>query len=263
LINIFFSKSAVMSHSSTTSIFEKKPFLVLSCIFIFSLSSLIAVYVHFPKMEPSEKEHMKLPRNIDDAKRLGSVLYRYKDNHYYTVLGAIFVTYIFLQSFAIPGSIFLSILSGYLFSFYIALTLVCACSAVGASICYLLSFLLGRRVLHHYFAEKIRHWSMKVAQQRRHMLNYMIFLRITPIIPNWFINVAAPVIEVPFWPFFWGTFIGVAPPSFVAIQAGTTLQQLTSSSDGVNLYSMAILGVLALLSLAPVIWKEKLKERFD
>lgn len=42
----------------------------------------------------SEKVHMKLPRNIEDAKRLGAVLYRYKDNHYYTVLGAIFVTYI-------------------------------------------------------------------------------------------------------------------------------------------------------------------------
>jgi len=251
-----------MSHSSV-ALFQRKPFLVLACIFIVSLSSLIAVYVHFPKMEASEKANMKLPRNIDDAKRLGAVLYRYKDNHYYTVLGAIFVTYIFLQSFAIPGSIFLSILSGYLFSFYVALTLVCTCSAIGASICYLLSFLLGRRVLQHYFAAKIQQWSAKVAHQKRHMLNYMIFLRITPIVPNWFINVASPVIEVPFWPFFWGTFIGVAPPSFVAIQGGTTLQQLTSSADGVNLYSMAALGILALLSLAPVIWKEKLKERFE
>jgi len=237
--------------------------MVLSCIFILSLSALALVYVRFPRMEPSEKAHVKLPRNIDDAKRLGQVLYRYKDDHYYTVLGAVFVTYIFLQSFAIPGSIFLSILSGYLFSFYVALILVCTCSATGASICYVLSFLLGRRVLQHYFAARIQEWAAKVAVHRRHMLNYMIFLRITPLVPNWFINLASPVIEVPFWPFFWGTFIGVAPPSFVAIQTGTTLQQLTSSAEGVNLYSMAVLGVLALLSLAPVLWKEKLKQRIE
>ncbi len=35
-----------------------------------------------------------------------------------------FVTYLFLQTFAIPGSIFLSIVSGFLFSFPVALLLV-------------------------------------------------------------------------------------------------------------------------------------------
>lgn len=38
-----------------------------------------------------------------------------------------------LQSFAIPGSIFLTILSGYLFPFPIALTLVCVVRRVGLS----------------------------------------------------------------------------------------------------------------------------------
>ena len=40
------------------------------------------------------------------------------------VLGGVFVTYLFLQTFAIPGSIFLSIVSGYLFPFPVALLLV-------------------------------------------------------------------------------------------------------------------------------------------
>ena len=58
--------------------------------------------------------------------------------------------------------------------------------------------------------------------------SYIIFLRITPFLPNWFINVVSPIIGVPLIPFYFGTVIGVAPPSFVCIQAGTTLQQLTS-----------------------------------
>ena len=72
----------------------------------------------------SELIHVKFPKNIDDAKNLGLVLSRYKDKYYLQVLGGVCVTYLFLQTFAIPGSIFLSIVSGYLFPFPIALLLV-------------------------------------------------------------------------------------------------------------------------------------------
>lgn len=44
--------------------------------------------------------------------------------------------YIFLQTFAIPGSIFLSIISGFLFPFPLALFAVCFCSATGYIIFY-------------------------------------------------------------------------------------------------------------------------------
>ncbi len=121
----------------------------------------------------SEKQHITLPRNIEDAKNLGRVLSRYKDKYYLQVLGGYFITYILypfawikheggwknpspkvktcpssvnvvwlwrfdsqyfswrknsLQSFAIPGSIFLSILSGFLFPFPLALCMVCLVS---------------------------------------------------------------------------------------------------------------------------------------
>ena len=101
------------------------------------------------------------------------VLFQYKDQYYFEVLGGLAVTYLFLQTFAIPGSIFLSIvlgkqkknlyvrmytldllkclssnielmmhhfISGYLFSFPVALAVICICSATGASFCYLLRY---------------------------------------------------------------------------------------------------------------------------
>ena len=71
-----------------------------------------------------EVEHVKFPKDIEDAKQLGLVLSRYKDRYYAQVLGGVFVTYLFLQTFAIPGSIFLSIVSGYLFNFGVALIVV-------------------------------------------------------------------------------------------------------------------------------------------
>ena len=49
---------------------------------------------------------------------------------------------------------------------------------------------------------------LQVKKHEQHLLNYMIFLRITPFLPNWFINITAPVIGVPMMPFFLGTLLG-------------------------------------------------------
>lgn len=48
----------------------------------------------------------------------------------------------------------------------------------------------------------------QVDRHRDHLINYIIFLRITPFLPNWFINITSPVINVPLGVFFIGTFIG-------------------------------------------------------
>lgn len=50
--------------------------------------------------------------------------------------------------------------------------------------------------------------SLQVDKHREHLINYIIFLRITPFLPNWFINITSPVINVPLGVFFFGTFLG-------------------------------------------------------
>ncbi|XP_048088146.1 transmembrane protein 41B [Alosa alosa] len=237
--------------------------LILVGIFACSASVMYLVYRNFPELSIDEKEKMKIPRDMEDAKALGTVLSKYKDTYYSQVLLAYFTTYLFLQTFAIPGSIFLSILSGYLYPFPLALFLVCLCSGLGASFCYLLSYLVGRPVVHRYLTERVQNWSQQVDNHREHLINYIIFLRITPFLPNWFINITSPVINVPLGVFFLGTFLGVAPPSFVAIKAGTTLYALTTAGEAVSWGSLGILAVLALLSLLPVIFQRRLKDKMQ
>ncbi|XP_044728698.1 transmembrane protein 41B isoform X2 [Chrysoperla carnea] len=232
-------------------------------IFLCSILALMYVYTNFPNLEEHEKQHIKIPWDITDAKNLGIVLSRYKDKYYFEVLSGVCVTYIFLQTFAIPGSLFLSILSGFLFPFFVALVLVCSCSAIGASLCYLLSQLLGRRIVFRYFPDRARAWSQTVHKHKNNLLNYMLFLRITPFVPNWFINLTAPVIGVPLYPFVMGTFLGVAPPSFVAIQAGQTLQNITSSNDTFSWTSVILLTVFAVLSMIPVLLRDRFKNKFE
>lgn len=168
-----------------------------------------------------------------------------------------------LQTFAIPGSLFLSILSGYLFPFTLALTLVCTCSAVGASLCFLLSQLLGRKLVQAYFPEKAKQWAIQVNKHRDNLFNYVVFLRVTPFLPNWFINLTAPVIGVPLVPFALGTFFGVAPPSFIAIQGGQTLHNLTATDTAFNLTSVLWLVIFGVVSLIPILFKGKLKDKIE
>lgn len=123
------------------------------------------------------------------------------------------------------------------------------CSAVGASLCYLICSLWGRPLVYKLFPEKVDRFAALVAAHRKYMLFYIIFLRVTPIVPNWFINVSSPLIDVPFWPFFFGTFVGVAPLSVIAIGAVNSLgSESWLSSCYWFLFSLAIgLGVIHLI----------------
>uniref|UniRef100_A0A8C2D2U3 Transmembrane protein 41B n=1 Tax=Cyprinus carpio TaxID=7962 RepID=A0A8C2D2U3_CYPCA len=237
--------------------------LLLVTIFACSACVMYLVFRNFPELSEDEREKIKIPKDMDDAKALGTVLSKYKDTYYTQVLVAYFATYIFLQTFAIPGSIFLSILSGYLYPFPLALFLVCLCSGLGASFCYMLSYLVGRPMVYKYLTERAQKWSQQVDKHREHLINYIIFLRITPFLPNWFINITSPVINVPLGIFFLGTFLGVAPPSFVAINAGTTLYKLTTAGEAVSWNSLLVLGVLAVVSILPVCFQKKLQQKLE
>lgn len=56
-----------------------------------TILSTIIVWMYFNR---HEKQHLKLPWDIEDAKKLGQVLDRYKDRYFTEVLGGIFITYI-------------------------------------------------------------------------------------------------------------------------------------------------------------------------
>lgn len=143
------------------------------------------------------------------------------------------------------------------------MTLICTCSALGATLCFLLSKLLGRKLVLEYFPEKAQIWAQQVDKHKDNLFNYILFLRITPFLPNWFINLTAPVIGVPLVPFALGTFFGVAPPSFIAIQGGKTLQNLTDDDFAVSSGSLIWLAVCGVVPLLPVLFKKWIKQKIE
>ena len=103
------------SISIQTEHIQRRHFVFLALIFLISMLSLLTTYIFFPKIDPyvdnfqikkkeyeskpnnfssTEKDALKIPKTIHDAKILGNVLYKYSKHHRYTIMIAFFLTYI-------------------------------------------------------------------------------------------------------------------------------------------------------------------------
>ncbi|CAG8732201.1 11882_t:CDS:2, partial [Dentiscutata erythropus] len=153
----------------------------------------------------------------------------------------------------------LSVLGGALWGTWWALLLVCFCSAIGATICNLLSYYLGRAVTERFFSKRMEIWNEQLNDHRKHLFSYIIFLRVTPFLPNWFINIASPHLGVNTNVFFWATLLGVAPLSFIHTQAGETIQHLTEA-DEISFFTtnnIIAMTLIAIGALIPILVRKK------
>ncbi len=66
------------------------------------------------------------------------------------------------------------------------------------------------------------------------MIYYLLFLRITPLLPNWFINISSPILEVPLWKFFIATFLGLMPMNVMHVKTGLMINDI-QTVGGVDL----------------------------
>ncbi|KAI8051055.1 putative transmembrane protein 41B [Gilbertella persicaria] len=211
-------------------------------------------------MNPEDRDDIKFPKNLEDLRKLNAILSVYMEQHLMQVYTIFFITYIYLQSFSIPGSMWLSILGGTLFPFWLALLTVATCSALGASIAYIISGSLGSVAIIRLLGDRLSKWNEQLVQHKQHMLNYMIVLRISPLPPNWTVNLGSPHLGVPFCSFFWGTFLGVIPPSFIHVQAGAALDRLSSTDKLLTPVNITCLMAVAMVALVPVFVRRRFQK---
>ena len=74
--------------------------------------------------------------------------------------------------------------------------------------CFLMSKIVGQPLVNRFAPQKAAEWKAKVDENKDDLFNYILFLRITPFLPNWFINLTGPLVGVPLSPFFWGSVVG-------------------------------------------------------
>ncbi|TVU15949.1 hypothetical protein EJB05_39493 [Eragrostis curvula] len=222
-------------------------------------AGLVGVYLSMPD---SDYSFLKLPRNLEELQILTGHLENYTSDYTLQVLVGYCAVYIFMQTFMIPGTIFMSLLAGALFGQLRGVALVVFAASAGASSCYFLSKMIGKPLVFSLWPDKLSFFQKQVAKRRQKLLNYMLFLRVTPTLPNTFINLASPIVDVPYHIFLLATLIGLIPAAYVTVRAGIALGELTSLSDLYDTQSIALLFLIGVVSVTPaLLGKDEAQEK--
>lgn len=204
-----------------------------------------------PALDEKTADYLHFPRNLEDLQQLANVLKIYKERNWVYVLVLFCSAYLYKQTFIIPGSVLLNLLGGALFGIYVGFPLVCFLTAIGSTLCYLWSLWLAKDLIEHYFPDRIRNFQEKVRRNKHRLLYYLLFLRMFPMSPNWFMNLLCPILGVPITTFFISIFIGLMPYNFLTVEAGEILSSLTSLNELITLGTLFKLALMACVALGP------------
>lgn len=219
---------------------------VLMLIFIFLCATALLYFVSLLITSHNNKYHLRFPTNLDDLKEVVHILKEVKEHQQNSILLLFSVAYLYKQTFAIPGSVFLNLLAGAIFELWEAFGLTCFLTACGATCCFMLSKIFGKAILFHYFPDKFHELEKKMKENQDGMFFFLVCLRLFPMSPNWFLNMSSPVIGIPILYFFPSVLIGLMPYNFICCQTGSILTEITSIND---IFTVPIMLKLALVAV--------------
>ncbi|KAE8580377.1 hypothetical protein XENTR_v10024405 [Xenopus tropicalis] len=170
------------------------------------------LYALSTKLRPGSGQEAErslvFPSDLEELRELADFLQHYKREHQTYVMVLFCSAYLYKQSFAIPGSSFLNLLGGALFGPWLGLFLCCTLTSIGATFCYLLSHAFGKKMVLMYFPDKVSTLQNKVEENRSSLFFFLLFLRLFPMTPNWFLNLTSPILNIPVEQFFFSVLIG-------------------------------------------------------
>ncbi|CAG2104725.1 unnamed protein product [Medioppia subpectinata] len=199
----------------------------------------------------SESDSLRFPNSLNQLKQLSNLLLAYSQVNGTYVFILFCSAYVFKQTFAIPGSLFLNLLAGALYNVWLGFPLCCFLTAIGASFCYTLSSVSGKVYIVKYFPTRIEFLRQKVTDNRSQLIYVLLFLRLFPMSPNWFLNIASPIIDIPIHLFFISVFIGLMPYNFICVQTGCLISQLNSLDEVLDTSTVLKMIAIAIVALLP------------
>ncbi|XP_016046640.1 transmembrane protein 41A isoform X2 [Erinaceus europaeus] len=232
-----------------------RPLLGLLLIFAGCTFALYLLSTRLPRgrapasAEETGRRSLWFPSDVTELRELAELLQDYQKEHQAYVFLLFCSAYLYKQGFAIPGSSFLNVLAGALFGPWLGLLLCCVLTSVGATCCYLLSSFFGKQLVVSYFPDKVALLQKK--ENRNSLFFFLLFLRLFPMTPNWFLNLSAPVLNIPIVQFFFSVLIGLIPYNFICVQTGSILSTLTSLDALFSLETVLKLLAIALMALVP------------
>lgn len=186
------------------------------------------------------------------------VLLSFVDRNYMFSVFVFLAVYV-STAFFVPGTLALTVSSGFFFGFMAGTfySLLGACT--GAA----MAFLTSRYLIGSWIQKKFSHQLEKLnGEISRHGYNYLLFFRIVPVLPFFMVNYLAGMTNISNRTFIWTTAAGMLPGTLVCTFAGRQLGLIASPEkifSGEVVISMIL---LALLILFPPVFRH-IKGRFN
>eukprot|EP00055_Hartaetosiga_balthica_P005305 m.15383 g.15383 ORF g.15383 m.15383 type:complete len:246 (-) comp4464_c0_seq1:773-1510(-) len=225
--------------------------LVVSSIIVYGV-----IIISLWPMPDDDWEKLTVPTNLDRAKDLRNALRRFQDEHFLRLLVCFTALYLFMQSFAIPGTGIANVLGGALFGFPIAVALGITYCTIGAVIIYHLSYWYCQKAVEHYFPERLAKFR-ELIKQSDNLLLRLTSLRIFPFTPHWFVSIACGQLHAPMISFIPSSFAGQIPYTLMGCHAGTILKDMESMDDVMKPEILFFLTIAALVGFVlPILLKK-------
>ncbi|HET7154860.1 MAG TPA: VTT domain-containing protein, partial [Hyphomicrobiaceae bacterium] len=134
--------------------------------------------------------HLTLDNIIAQRDRFHSVLAQ----HSILSVAAYMAIYVLSVALSLPGGLILTVAGGLLFGSLIGGLAAVVAATAGATIV----FLIARTAVGETFSARAGPWLAKLSVGfKEEALSYMLFLRLVPAFPFWFVNIAPAVLGVP------------------------------------------------------------------
>jgi uncharacterized membrane protein YdjX (TVP38/TMEM64 family) len=174
-----------------------------------------------------------------------------------TALLFFFLIYTVTTALSLPAATVLSLAAGALFGRWLGTGVVSFASTTGATLAFLGSRFLLRDFVQRRFGARLKAINEGV---ERDGAFYLFTLRLTPIFPFFLVNLGMGLTRIRTPTFVWVSMLGMAPGTFLYVNAGTALAGISSPSEILSptvLISLALLGVAPLALRWLVRWKSR------
>ena len=161
--------------------------------------------------------------------------------------------YVAAVALSLPIATVLTLAGGFFFGKWLGTAYVVGAATVGAAII----FTIAKTSLGETLREKAGGLYGRIeANMADNAVGYLLFMRLVPIFPFFLVNIVPALFNVRLRTFVLTTFFGILPGSFVFVNLGEQLGEITSLGDlvsGSTLGAFALLGVFALI---PTLYKQ-------
>ncbi|KAJ3043319.1 hypothetical protein HDV00_005322 [Rhizophlyctis rosea] len=218
-----------------------------------SIALIWQLAITLPRMDSPTGAELGWPKTLQDLRSQSELLRAYSNTYTTHVLALFTAVFLFKQAWAVPGASLMNILAGVLYGFW-GFWLVSILTAIGSTMSYWLSQMyLGELLLERFARGKLQYFRRHVESNKENLFYYLLFVRLFPLSPSWFLNLASPFVGIPVAPFFFSVLFGLMPFNYVCIQAAATLSEVETIAELFNLGTLLRLMSISALALIPAL----------